>query len=251
MIQRLAPLLVQLTAFAALVAVWWGLSAGGIVDPFLLPPPWQVAQTLVGLVGRSDTWNDLGQTLSAVLASAAIAVPAGALIGFASAASPYWKEVLKPILYFPLSIPKSIFLPLFILAFGIGPTETIAFGTFSILFLMVVTAMAAVEAVTDDHRRVAHSYGATFRQTVRYVYLPSMMPVLLEGVRLSFIFGFTGVLVAEMYASRGGIGRSLASWGESFQVDMLLAGVIIVGVVAIAINEIVRFAERRAERWRV
>lgn len=250
MIPRFAPLLVQLAALALLVALWWGLSAGGIVEAFLLPPPGQVADTFLMLIGRAETWSDLGRTFSAVLASAAIAVPAGALIGFASAANPYWKEVLKPMVYFPLSIPKSIFLPLFILAFGIGPGETIAFGTFSILFLMIVTAMAAVEAVTDEHRRVARSYGATFQQTVRYVYLPSMTPVLLEGVRLSFIFGFTGILVAEMYASRGGIGRSLASWGESFQVDMLVAGVVIVAVVSITVNEIVRFAERRAERWR-
>jgi len=248
---RFGSVIAHICAFLSLIGVWWGLSAGGIVNPVLLPPPGKIVHTLWALLERPETWTNLGITVGTVLAAAAIAIPLGALIGFASAANPYWKEVVKPILYFPLSVPKSIFLPLFILAFGIGTGETIAFGAFSILFLMVVTAMSAVESVTEEQLRVARSYGASFKQTVRYVYLPSMTPVLLEGVRLSLIFGFTGVLVAEMYASRGGFGRSLSSWGESFQVDYLIAGVIVVAIIAILMNECVRFFEGRAEHWRV
>ncbi|MBP2498298.1 ABC-type nitrate/sulfonate/bicarbonate transport system permease component [Methylobacterium sp. PvP062] len=247
---RVGDVIAQLAIVGALVVLWWGLTAGGFVSPFVLPPPGRVAAAFAELVQRPDTWSNLGWTVSAVLASAAIAVPLGAVIGFATAASDYWKDVLRPILYFPLSIPKSVFLPLFILTLGIGPVQSIAFGTFSIVFLMVVTSIAAVESVPEEYLRVARSYDASLVQTVRHVYLPSMVPVLLEGLRLSMIFGFTGILVAEMYASRGGFGRSLSSWGENFQVDQLLAGVILVSLVAIGFNEAVRAAERRAERWR-
>ncbi len=246
---RVGDVIVQLSIVGALVVLWWILTAGGFVSPFLLPSPGRVAAAFGELVRRPDTWSNLGWTVSAVLASAAIAVPS-ARRRFATAASDYWKAVLRPILYFPLSIPKSVFLPLFILTLGIGPSQSIAFGTFSIVFLMVVTAIAAVESVPEEYLRVARSLDASLAQTVRHVYLPSMVPVLLEGLRLSMIFGFTGILVAEMYASRGGFGRSLSSWGENFQVDQLLAGVLLVSLVAIGINEAVRAAERRAERWR-
>lgn len=245
-----SSVITHVVALLLALLVWWGITEAELVQEFLLPKPYNVGLTFWEIITKTDTWENMGHTALAVGLSALIAIPLGSLIGFASAANPYWKEVLRPILYFPLSIPKSIFLPLFILAFGISPVQTVAFGVFSIMFLMVVTAMSAVEAVSDDHVRVARSYGASFGQTIRLIYLPSMMPVLLEGIRLSFIFGFTGVLVAEMYASRGGFGRSLASWGESFQVDLLLAGVILVSILAIGVNEIIRQIERRFERWR-
>src|SRR5207253_1636117 len=82
----------------------------------------------------------------------------------------------------------------------------------------------AVESVKVEHLTVARSYGATPMQTAFRVYLPSMLPVLLEALRISMIFNLTGVILAEMYASRDGIGHQIATWGENFQMKQLLAG---------------------------
>jgi len=97
---------------------------------------------------------------------------------------------------------------------------------------------------------VARSYGATPAQTVWRVYLPSMLPVLLEALRISMIFNLTGVMLAEMYASREGIGHEIATWGENFQMRQLLAGVLMVAMIAIAFNELVRWVETRCSHWR-
>ena len=67
-----------------------------------------------------------------------------------------------------------------------------------------------------------------------------MLPVLLETLRISMIFNFTGVMIAEMYASRTGIGHLIANWGENFQMRQLFAGVILLARVAILFNESVR-----------
>ena len=82
------------------------------------------------------------------------------------------------------------------------------------------------------------------------IYVPSMMPVLLETLRISMIFNFTGVMIAEMYASRTGIGHLIANWGENFQMPELFAGVILLAAVAIAFNEAVRLLEGRVSKWR-
>ena len=74
--------------------------------------------------------------------------------------------------------------------------------------------------------------------------------VLLEALRISMIFNFTGVMIAEMYASRTGIGHLISNWGENFQLPQLFAGVILLAVVAIAFNETVRTLERRVSAWR-
>jgi len=82
------------------------------------------------------------------------------------------------------------------------------------------------------------------------VYLPSMLPVLLEALRISMIFNLTGVILAEMYASRDGIGHQIATWGENFQMKQLLAGVVMIAVIAITFNELVRWVETRCSHWR-
>jgi NitT/TauT family transport system permease protein len=97
---------------------------------------------------------------------------------------------------------------------------------------------------------VARSYGATRMQILSRVYVPSMMPILLETLRISMIFNFTGVMIAEMYASRTGIGHLIAGWGENFQMPQLFAGVIMLATVAILFNETVRFLEVRCSTWR-
>ena len=82
------------------------------------------------------------------------------------------------------------------------------------------------------------------------IYVPSMMPVLLETLRISMIFNFTGVMIAEMYASRTGIGHLIANWGENYQMPELFAGVVLLAAVAIAFNEAVRYWEGRLSTWR-
>jgi NitT/TauT family transport system permease protein len=113
-----------------------------------------------------------------------------------------------------------------------------------------MSAAAAVESEKGDHVLVARTYGATRTQVLMRVYVPSMMPVLLEALRISMIFNFTGVMIAEMYASRVGIGRLIADWGENFEMTKLLAGVILLAAAAMLFNEAVRSLEARCSTWR-
>jgi NitT/TauT family transport system permease protein len=179
-----------------------------------------------------------------------VAVPLGAALGVLIAENEYIGDVFKPMLFYVFSIPKSIFLPMFILIFGIGFQQKVAYAAFTTAFVVLMSATAAVESVKSDYVLVARSFGATPWQILWRIYLPSMMPVLLETLRISMIFNFTGVMIAEMYASRTGIGHLISNWGENFQMPQLFAGVIVLAVVAIAFNETVRFLEARCSTWR-
>ena len=97
---------------------------------------------------------------------------------------------------------------------------------------------------------MARSDGATPSQTAFRVYLPSMLPVLLEALRISMIFNLTGVILAEMYASRDGIGHQIATWGENFQMKQLYARAAMVAAIAMTFNELVRWVETRCSHWR-
>jgi ABC-type nitrate/sulfonate/bicarbonate transport system permease component len=234
----------------ALFAIWEMLSRTGIVNPRLLPSASDTLVTLGDLLQRATIQKDLAVTATEVVTAFALAVPVGALIGFLIAENKYFSDVAKPLLFFAFSIPKSIFLPMFILMFGVGFAQKVGFGFFSTIFIVIMSTTTAVESVKVEHLTVARSYGATAVQTAFRVYLPSMLPVLLEALRISMIFNLTGVILAEMYASRDGIGHQIATWGENFQMKQLLAGVVLVAAIAIAFNEMVRWVETRCSHWR-
>ena len=234
----------------ALFAIWEILSRSGVVNPRLLPSASDTLATLGDLLQRASVRKDLVVTATEVVTAFALAVPVGALIGFLIAENRYFSDVAKPLLFFAFSIPKSIFLPMFILVFGVGFAQKVGFGFFSTIFIVIMSTTTAVESVKVEHLTVARSYGATPMQTAFRVYLPSMLTVLLEALRISMIFNLTGVILAEMYASRDGIGHQIATWGENFQMKQLLAGVLMIAVIAIAFNELVRWVETRCSHWR-
>lgn len=244
------PLIARLAIILGVFGAWELAPSVGLIDPRLLPPASDVFVTLYGLFGTGGFWDHIWATLGEVMTAFVIAVPLGAFLGILISESRFASEVFKPLVFFVFSIPKSVFLPIFILTFGIAFWEKVAFGVFSTIFIVMMTAFAAVDSIREDHLRIARSYGATTWQTVIRVYLPSMTPVLLEALRLAMIFNFTGILLAEMYASREGLGNVIAAWGQGFQLKQLLAAVVFVGGLSIMFNEFIRSIEARCEHWR-
>jgi NitT/TauT family transport system permease protein len=250
MASRFQISLARIAIIVAILALWEFLSRSAIVNPRLLPSASETLAMLGDLLQRASVRSDLAITASEVLAAFLLAVPFGALIGYLIAENRYFADVVKPLLFFAFSIPKSIFLPMFILVFGVGFAQKVGFGFFSTIFIVIMSTTTAVESVKMEYLTVARSYGATSAQTAFRVYLPSMLPVLLEALRISMIFNLTGVILAEMYASRDGIGHQIATWGENFQMKQLLAGVVLIATIAMSFNELVRWVETRCSHWR-
>jgi NitT/TauT family transport system permease protein len=247
---RAAVILTRIALLAAFLGAWEFLPRTGIVNPMLLPPLSLVLETLGEILARGDFREAMLVTSAEVLVAFVIAVPLGGAIGVLAAENAYFGAIFRPMLFYVFSIPKSIFLPMFILAFGIGFEQKVAYATFSSIFIVIMSASAAVESVKADYVLVAQSYGASRAQILRRIYIPSMMPILLETLRISMIFNFTGVMIAEMYASRTGVGHMIANWGENFMLPQLFAGVIVLAVAAMSFNELVRYMEARCSTWR-
>jgi NitT/TauT family transport system permease protein len=237
------------TLVVYLVLAWQLIAQLGYVDPYLLPPAFDVLKKVAQLVGNQSFLSAVGLTAAETVVSFIIATPVGIAIGFFLAENKYWGTVFKPFFHFLFSIPKSIFLPMFILAFGIGFWEKVGFGIFSTIFIVVISMAVAAESVRPEFKIVARCYRASSSQTFFHVYLPAMLPGILEALRLAMIFNFTGIILAEMYASRGGLGNLISTWGESYMLTELLAGVVIISAIAIAFNETLRYLENKYRNW--
>jgi NitT/TauT family transport system permease protein len=230
--------------------LWEGLVRLGRLDASLVPAPSSIVTSLLRLVRRPEVLTSLGVTAWEVIAAFLIAAPVGLFIGFTLAEVPFLGALFRPIINFLFGVPKSIFLPVFILVFGVSIPQKIAFAVFTTLFVMIMGGIAAVQSVPRELITVSRVYGAGRLQIIREIYLPSMAPVLLESARLGMIFNITAVLLCEIYGARDGIGYRIAAWGENVQMPQLYAALVIVAAAAVMVNETLRLAENRLGSWR-
>jgi NitT/TauT family transport system permease protein len=235
--------------FAVALFGAWELGARLVADPGLLPPVIDVMAVLWEFLQDASFLADLGVTAGEVAVAFLIATPLAVSTGFLLGERVHLAETFNPALHFILAVPQSIFLPVFILAFGIGFMEKVLFGITHAYFVIVINSFAAVRSISPTLVLAARVFGATRTQIYTRIYLPAMLPLILTGLRLGMMFCIIGVLLAEMYASRQGIGRLIFSWGEAYQVPELLAGILLISALTIVVNETMRVAELRASRF--
>ena len=233
-----------------LVGLWEVMVRLGRLDASVTPAPSTVLASLNLLVRRTEVLQSLGVTAWEVIAAFVLAVPIGLLLGFLLAESPLLGALLRPLVNFLFGVPKSIFLPVFILVFGVSIPQKIAFGVFTTIFVLIVGGVAAVQSVPRELVTVSRVYGANRAQIIREIYLPAMAPILLESIRLGMVFNITAVLLCEIYGARDGIGYRIAAWGENVQMPQLYAALVIVALAAVAVNEVLRAVEGRLGAWR-
>src|SRR5499425_3580333 len=242
--------LIVAAAILGLLALWEMLARLGRIDATLAPAPTTIVESLVRLLGRPEVRLSLAVTGWEVLAAFLIALPTGLLLGFLLAEVPVLGALCRPLVNFLFGVPKSIFLPVFILVFGVSSLQKIAFGIFTTIFVLIVGGIAAVQSVPRELVTVSRVYGASRGQIIREIYLPAMAPILLESVRLGMVFNITAVLLCEIYGARDGIGYRIAAWGENVQMPQLYAALVIVALAAVAVNEGLRAVEERLGAWR-
>jgi len=246
---RKQAVLSQIGFLAAFLALWEGATRIGGIDPLLLPPFSDVAAMLGRLLGDKEFLVGAWDTLVRVGVAYAIGAPLALSIGFLLGERLHLGAIVNPLVHFVLAVPQSVFLPLFILLFGIGFLEKIVFGITHILFVVIVNTVAAVESVPKPLVLAARSFGASPSQIYLRIYLPAMLPLVMTGLRLGMVFNIIGILLAEMYASRTGIGHLIFRWGESYEVREMMAGIVVVSIATIVFNEAMRLWEARVGRW--
>ena len=234
----------------SLLLCWEALGRLGWIDASLAPAPSIVLGALARLIARPEVLWSLAVTAWEVLAAFLVAVPVGLLLGFVLAEVPILGALFRPLVNFLFGVPKSIFLPVFILVFGVSIPQKIAFGVFTTIFVLIVGGIAAAQSVPRELITVSRVYGASPGQIIREIYVPAMAPILLESVRLGMVFNITAVLLCEIYGARDGIGYRIAAWGENLQMPQLYAALVIVAAAAVAVNEALRLVERRLGAWR-
>ncbi len=246
---RTRVIISQIALVLITLGIWEGAVDAGWLNPELTPPPSTVFFTLGELLRSSSFLGHAADTILRVLAAFAIGAPLALLVVFLLGENVTIGKSLSPIFNLVLAVPQSIFLPIFTLVFGLGFTEKLMFGITHVFFVVVVNTMAAVRQVPHGQIIAARSFGASRLRIYRSIYMPAMAPHVVTGLRFGMIFNIIGILLAEMYASRSGLGMLLLEWGESYEVKRLMAATLFISVVTILINEAMRLWEGHVSRW--
>jgi len=159
----------------------------------------------------------------------------GIAFGFAMANSVRWKQALQPWISGFYATPTIALAPLFILWLGIGIWSKVLVVIFLVLFPVTINTEAGLRTTSERLIEMLRSFGASPRQIFFKVSLPSAVPFILAGLKLGIGRGLIGVVVAELFGSRAGLGRLIAQSADAFNMPELFAGVIVLAVAGIAI----------------
>jgi NitT/TauT family transport system permease protein len=178
-----------------------------------------------------------------------IASVIGIGFGFGMASSPRFKQALQPWISGLYATPTIALAPLFILWLGIGIWSKVLVVIFLVLFPVTINTEAGLRTTSERLIEMLRSFGASGRQIFFKVSLPSALPFILAGLKLGIGRGLIGVVVAELFGSRAGLGRLISQSADAFNMPELFAGVIVLAVAGIAMTAGFGWLEKRLVPW--
>jgi ABC-type nitrate/sulfonate/bicarbonate transport system permease component len=238
---------IQFALVASLFAAWYFATQSG-VRALLLPPPDLVWREMKVLWSSGRLWAAAEVTINEIYQAYAIAVIAGVLVGFLVSRSRALVRIFEPVLTGLFAIPLTLFFPLFVVFFGIGPESKIAYGATQCFFPIALNTIAGFANVDELYLRAARAMGASSLSQFRYIYLPAAMPVTITGMRIGFFICIAAVLGGETLAAASGIGKSIALSAELMETARLYAWIAYVVTVSVMLNLIALAAEQRGDK---
>lgn len=238
----------------ALIFLWWAVTRWGVVDPLFLPSPsavWNRAMEVatIGFGGSSlwgHAWISIYRVFLAFFFACLTAIP----IGLAMGMSRIFRGLFDPPIEFYRPIPPLAYLPLIIIWFGIDETSKIILIYLACFAPMALSTRAGVRSVSIEQIHVAYSLGATRTQVIRHVVLKAALPEILTGMRIGIGFGWTTLVAAEMVAAAAGLGYMILNASEFLVTDVVVMGIVVIGLIALLSDLLVRYLEFKLVPWK-
>ena len=241
---------VQIGFLAAVLVLWYLATNRWGVNRLLLPNPISVWHQLVDVVSSGEFLPDLRVTLTELAVAFVLSMTSGTVVGFFVSRTRYTMRVFDPLFAGIYSIPIILFLPLYVLFFGLGPASKIALGATISFFPIVINTIAGFGNVDRTLVTAARSMGASDYQLFRYVLLPAALPVILTGLRMGFTIALLSIIGSETIASLAGLGHHIVQLAEGMDMARMFAYIAFVVLIAALLNSTVSYLEARARRHR-
>ena len=247
MFRNSAPSIIVL---ATLVAAWWATVV--LTKSVIFPTPWQVVTGTLELARDGTLWMHIGASLFRVAAGFGIAVlfaiPLGLWMGWVHGAF----VTLNPLFQILRPISPIAWIPIAILWFGVGNASPIYLIFIASVFPMIVQTTVGVHTIEKRYLRAAENFGVARKKLFLQVVFPATLPQIITGMRIGLGVAWLVVVAAEMIALRSGLGYMIIdSRNAGNRYDLVIAGMIIIGLIGLALDGIMRLLEgMKIVRWR-
>jgi NitT/TauT family transport system permease protein len=241
--------LVAAASFIAFLAAWQVVSMN--VPPVILPAPANVFTAFAQLTASGELLRATAQTIWPFAVGLVSAFVAGTVFGLLLGIFRPIARILDPYIFVFWSIPNIAWLPLFIAWFGVGQLTLIVFVFVSAVFPQLLTVESGAKEADSALVEVARSLGATKHEILRIVVLPSSLPYIFAGLRIAVGRALVGIIVGQLLIVATGIGYMFQFYGETLTLDKYFAPLIVIAVLAVALNRAVNLAEHLLVPWKL
>jgi taurine transport system permease protein len=249
-----SSLAISIVTIVVLLGVWTLVTSMGWIKPLFLPSPAAVFQQfheyLTGAANDKPLWEHFVASMGRVFAAFALAVLTAVPVGIAMGMSRVARGIFDPPIEFYRPLPPLSYLPLIIIWFGIDELPKVLLIYLSCFAPLALAARSGMKSASQEQINAAYSMGASYAQVIRHVILPSALPEILVGMRIAIGFGWTTLVAAEMVAANVGLGQMVLNASNFLRTDIVIMGIVVIGVVAYLFDLLMRWVERRLVPWK-
>lgn len=249
----------QWCLLVAVFVFWWLMTKPGLVPPFFFEndsqaafffgEPDQIFLRIWEWFAGGEIYRHLFVTLYETLMAFVIGTVSGLFVGLWLARAPTAAAVLDPFIKGLNSMPRVILAPIFAVWFGLGPASKIALGVTLVFFIVFFNVYQGVREVNPTVLASARMLGATNRQLMRTVYIPSAMSWVFSSLHTSVGMAFVAAVIGEYLGSAEGVGYLILQAETTFDMNTVMAGILVLTAFALVIDRAVTELERRFMRW--
>lgn len=236
---------------ALLITVWQIVAELGLYNQILLPPPSRVLKSAIALIASGELFRHFVDSLQriafALLIAMTTAIPLGVLMG---RYRPF-EDLMDGVLNLLRPIPPLAWIPLAILWFGLGEQSVVFITLISAFFAILINTIAGVRAVDKSLARAALTLGASQSDLIKDVIFPAALPQIFTGIRITLGVSWMSIVAAELIASSSGLGYMINYYREVLRSDLILVGMLSIGIVGFSMDRGLLWLERKLLPWRV
>lgn len=255
--RSLPKLALQVGVVLAFLAIWQLVSSTKLIDPFYVSSPIDVARRVwefrnqAGPTGATASiWTHIWVTFKEAILGFALGVVIGVLVGVALGQWRLLADALYPLLNLANTLPRVALGPLFILWFGIDEGSKVFLVFTVVVFIMIFNTYGGTQTVDRDLIASTRLLGATPVQLLRKITLPSCLPWIFAGMRISLAWSLGAAVIGEYLGARNGVGYLIFYFSGNLDNEGLLAGCVVLLLMSFVMFGVLALVERRLLRWR-
>ena len=235
----------------ALLIIWELTSRAQWVPQWFLPIPTQVLKTLWTMVASGELFQHTAISMARALGGYSVAAIVGISLGLLIAWSTMIEDLFDPIIELIRPLSTFALIPIFFLWFGIGNVSKVMIIFKACFFPIVLNTIAGIKGVDKKLIQAARSLGANERQVWLRVLLPSALPMIITGLRISTAISMMALVGVEMLASDSGIGFLVIDAQRTFDTERVFAGIMVLSVLGFSLDRLARKIQSRILSWHI